>query len=117
MADPRYRYAGTIDLVGIWDGEYTVVDWKSSLSPTALCCDLQTAAYVEALRGSYHPVTVRPELVDWKPTEPMARLGVSLRADGTYRVSRYQDPRDFGVFLHALAIYTEIQRRRKEPTA
>ena len=42
----------------------------------------------------------------------MARLGVSLRADGTYRVYRYQDPRDFGVFCHALAVFNEQRRRR-----
>jgi hypothetical protein len=112
VAHPVHRYAGTIDLVGMWDGRRAVVDWKTSLSPTGLCADIQLAAYVEALRQPPRALTGLRVNEQGRCVEPFVRVGVSLRSDGTYRVFTYDNPRDFSIFLAALTVCHEQRRRR-----
>jgi hypothetical protein len=111
VCHPPLRYAGTTDLVAWWNGELAVVDWKSSLNPTSLCADLQLAAYVEALR-----LAMPAEVLDYDPAEPIRRVGVSLRKDGSYKATVYGGPveqiRDFGIFRAALTVCHEQRRRR-----
>lgn len=98
---PVHRYAGTVDLFGLWDGQHAVADYKTTAgNPADVCAHLQLAAYAEALRAA-----PPDEWFDLTPTQPIARLGVALHDDGTYRVDRYRDPRDFSVFLAALTVF------------
>ena len=83
-------YAGTPDRVGTWDGRPCVVDIKAG--EPADWHAIQLAAY-RALTGT----------VD--------RLGVYLRADGTYKLVTYAAREDWPVFAGALACYHWRQTR------
>ena len=102
---PTYRYAGTADLVGWLNGEPAVVDWKTGRA-SDVCADLQLGAYGAALR-QLPPV----EWFDMTGGTPIMRIGVELHADGTYRSHRYTRAQDFALFLNALTIYREQERR------
>jgi len=105
---PTHRYAGTVDLFGTWSGSFAIADYKTTAGkPSDVCADLQLAAYAEALRAD-PPV----EWFDIVSSSPIARLGVALRKDGTYRVERYDDPRDFSHFLACLTVVRLQQQRR-----
>ncbi len=55
---PEHRYAGTIDVLGVLGGKFGVLDIKTSL---AIYRDynLQTAAYMEALRSDFPEIQTR----------------------------------------------------------
>lgn len=108
VAHRVHRYAGTADLLAWWDSQPAVIDWKSSINLDALATDIQLAAYVEALRED-----IPLEWFGCAKESYVARIGVSLRKDGSYRVQVYDDPRDFSVFLAALTVANEQRRRRK----
>jgi len=44
----RHRYAGTLDVLGHWQGSPALLDYKTG-SPRDVACDLQTAGYMGAL--------------------------------------------------------------------
>ncbi len=44
----RHRYAGTLDVLGHWQGSPALIDYKTG-SPRDVAADLQTAAYMGAL--------------------------------------------------------------------
>ena len=102
---PGYEYAGTTDLIGYLDGQPAVVDWKTGRATDAVA-DLQLAAYAAALR--YSPP---PEWFAVAKSSPIQRLAVELSDDGSFRVHRYTRPTEFALFLQALSIYREQERR------
>lgn len=108
---PTYKYAGTADVVGWMGGAPVVADWKTG-RPSDVAADLQLAAYAAALRQS-PPV----EWFDATSTTPIMRVAVQLHDNGTYRSHRYTGPRDFPIFLEALDIYREQERRGLRRTA
>lgn len=79
-----YEYAGTPDRVGALHDVRTVADIKTG--GPAPWHGLQTAAYSECYRGG------------------LQRIGVHLKADGTYKVHPHDDPDDRRVFLAALTL-------------
>lgn len=91
----RWRYAGTLDRVGVLTkckgAPEAVLDIKcvAALSPVT---GLQTAAYEEADRAD-------------RRHKERARYALQLRADGTYRLRRYAEPTDLSVFLAQLTIH------------
>ena len=102
---PTYAYAGTPDLIGWLDGQPAVVDWKTGRATDAVA-DLQLAAYAAALR--YSPP---PEWFAVTTHSPIQRIAVELHENGTYRAHRYTRPTEFALFLQALSIYREQERR------
>lgn len=92
MVSPTRKVAGTVDGVGTMPGI------RGLVMP-----DAKTGALVPATAlqlGGYG--TVFHEVTGW----PIAlRIGVRLRADGTYRVNRYTDPNDAINFDAALRLY------------
>lgn len=88
---PVHLYAGTLDLLAEIDGNLTVVDYKSTLTPHVA---IQTAAYA---------LCCKPQ--------PRYGLGVELREDGTYRLSeRYDLRRHSNEWLAVLTVYRIRQR-------
>lgn len=98
----RYVYAGTTDLVGRWNGQLAIVDWKTG-NPEDVCADLQLAAYENALREM-------PELAALlclKAGDPILRCSVRLSKTGQYTPTPYNTPkntRDFSYFACALSL-------------
>lgn len=86
-------YAGTIDRIGLLNGERWVLDIKS----TALlypAMGVQAAAYQEAHNSHV------------KKTDRITRRGiVQLKDDGTYHFQEYDDKTDFSVFLSYLNLH------------
>jgi len=82
-------YAGTIDRVGIVLGRDSVLDVKTgALLPWTA---LQAAAYAEMLPA---PIGAR-----------LARWGLQLSNNGSYKLEEYKDRNDFSVFNAALTTY------------
>jgi hypothetical protein len=98
-----WQLAGTVDLVGYWDGEDAcLADYKTG-DPADVAADLQLAAYVELLKE------MRPDLGIVK------RVSVRLTKDGAFHVEPYDDDHteDWEVFRAALTTVTERRRRQK----
>lgn len=103
VCDPALGYAGTLDAIGIWPASpghttrRTLFDWKSGFFPPM--AGPQTAGYLRCAR-------------DWYPAGTrIARAGLHLRGDGTYRLMDFtnivQDEHDF---IAALRV-AQFQRR------
>jgi len=86
----KFRYAGTLDLVGDLGGSDVLIDIKITyqLHPAS---GLQTAAYLHAASE------MRLMCASAK------RFALCLQADGTYRIQPHQDRNDFAVFLSCLS--------------
>lgn len=89
------QYAGTLDAIVSWKGFACLVDIKSGVVPRTV--GAQTMAYAQA-RGT-----------PW-----IKRYCCQLRGDGTYRMHRLKDPRDWSLFISALNIWQWHNRRRPE---
>jgi hypothetical protein len=89
---PTYRYAGTLDLRGRTRRHArALIDVKRSFA-AGRAIGVQLAGYAQA--------------VEW-PTDgrnACARYGLQLRADGTYRMQAFADPKDWSVFLACLTL-------------
>jgi hypothetical protein len=108
IAHPTYRYAGTADIIGWWQGRPAVGDYKTG-DPDDVAADLQLSAYAEALRA-----VPPPEWFDFTPATPIARVSIRLFKDGRYLPEVYDRPenaRDFSKFLAALTTAQEQLRR------
>jgi hypothetical protein len=91
MGDPDLRYAGTLDLYGIWESRSWIIDWKvTAIMPRT--AGPQTAAYDHLHRRNFGG-------------RPNKRAGVQLFADGTYKFFEFADPRDYSYFTSALNLY------------
>lgn len=86
---PTLGYAGTPDRVGKVVGRSSVVDIKTTyeLMPPV---GPQLAAYAH--------------LTDANLGQGLQRLGVQLRADGSYHVQKYTDPMDWPLFASLLTL-------------
>lgn len=89
-----YRYAGTLDLLCIYNGKLTLADWKTG--EPGWQAGLQTAAYAEAWREE-------------GGDRVQQRIVVRLRQDGTYRVDDYESRHDLQRFLSALTVWNMKQ--------
>lgn len=98
VCDPVLGYAGTLDAIVRWpNGVLTLIDWKSGAFPPMT--GPQTAAYLRCARAMYPTGT------------NIARAGVHLRGDGTYRlVNLHQIVQDEHDWLAALRV-VQFQRR------
>lgn len=90
---PYLGYAGRFDRLGRRrGGKRVLLDIKTG-DPGSAAAGPQTAAYLEAWLG---------RLGHW---EPVDRLSVQLRADGTYAEHPHEDRSDFEFFKAALTIF------------
>ena len=80
VMDDEYRYAGTIDALALIDGKLGVLDIKTSQA-VYRDYNLQTSAYVKALRSNFQNLAVRWILrIDQAQT--CGRCGATLRTKG-----------------------------------
>jgi hypothetical protein len=104
--DAAYGLAGTTDAVGWWDGHPAVADLKSG-NPDMVAARYQLALYARMLRD-------RPPLewIDFDPkADPITRISIAVRRDGTYRADVYTDPRDYQIAMAALTVYRAIEQQ------
>lgn len=91
MADDGLKFAGTLDLLGVFRRYTCVFDWKAtSMMPRT--AGPQTAAYDHLYRRNLGG-------------RPMKRYGVQLLETGDYKLFPFEDPRDFTWFVSALNIW------------
>ena len=98
----RYRYAGTIDRLGLLNGKRAVLDIK-----TTAVLDPKTAIQLAAYQ---HAVNEHLPLAD----AYSHRYGCQLKPDGSYRLEEYRDAGDWDVFRALLTIHNWRVRYRKE---
>ena len=80
---PIYRYAGTLDQVGVLDSKSAVVDLKTGAQ--AAWWGVQTAAYNAVAKRR-------------------VRYSLELKGDGTWRLVQHTDKRDINIFLACLTV-------------
>lgn len=97
----RHRYAGTIDRLGVLNGQRCVIDIKttSAIGPQV---GIQLAAY-QAATNEHRPAAERYR----------KRFACQLRPDGSYRLEEFRDPADWSVFLALLQLHNWRLRYRK----
>lgn len=81
-----HRYAGTIDHIGHMNGNYCLIDVKTSLIYPATA--IQTGGYAMLMKS--HGVK---------------RFGLQLTQEGKYKLTEFKDWHDSNVFLSALSLY------------
>lgn len=97
VASRRYGYAGTLDLFGVLNGRFALIDVKS-VARVMRATGPQTAAYELALR-------------EWKPEllpgdAPVDRFALQLRPGASWQLVPFPSRSDARVFLGALTCYT-----------
>lgn len=90
VASKKFRYAGTLDLVGTMDGSEVLIDAKSSNPHPGSA--LQTAAYLHAA-------------AEMGFTSQAGRFSLYLQPEGSYRLEPHISQNDFPVFLSCLSRY------------
>lgn len=88
-----YKYAGTVDLVGIMHGEKVIIDIKRSFLAGGVI-GLQLAAYLDLY--AYKNQT-------W--SSGVKRYALKLNETGPYKVEEFKDKSDFNEFLACLAFW------------
>jgi hypothetical protein len=89
---PAHQYAGTLDAVGMMNGERCIIDIKRSLFAGPVI-GLQTAAYQEAANAQHSRKGA---------SRIKRRYALLLNANGKYKLQEYDDKNDFAVFLAML---------------
>lgn len=104
VASRRYGYAGTLDLFGILNDRYALIDAKSvvRVMPTT---GPQTAAYEVALREQ-DPWLVPEGAKVW-------RYALQLPPTGPWKLVPFTSPSDTRVFLAALTIHNFTSRNAR----
>lgn len=108
VASRCHRVAGTLDCLGLLEGDGAVIDYKTG-NPEDVAADFQTAGYVAMAE-------------EWAKTDPrladvlgryrrVRRFSVRLRRDGTFRVKEYTDVRDFSRFITLVSAWHIRQER------
>jgi hypothetical protein len=87
--EPTYQFTGTFDCTMILNGVYTLADRKTG--PRLAWHQLQTAGYAMMPLPSVEPGSY------------IARCGIHLRKNGTYRLESHTDYGDRSAFLNYLA--------------
>jgi hypothetical protein len=116
----RHRYAGTLDVLGVWRGEGALVDYKTG-SPRDVGAQWQTAAYygalLEMLNAGDTPDMVAFDALAHRYTldgEPLPSVTQILQASGIIDFSKIPQPillaaRDRGTAVHQAAHYYNEQ--------
>lgn len=97
VASRRHGYAGTLDLFGVLNGRFALVDVKSVVR-VMRTTGPQTAAYEVALREC------RPDLLPGDA--PVDRFALQLRPGASWQLVPFPSRSDARVFLGALTCHT-----------
>lgn len=92
-AHPIFKYAGTIDRVGILNEEKVVLDIKTGTQQ--ISWPIQLAAYDMLINDT-------PDA--FENTNFSKRIALQLNKNGTYRLHTYSNLKDYNVFIAALEI-------------
>lgn len=92
---PTYNFAGTADAVGLLNGKWAVLDFKTG-TPGRIH-GLQLAGYAMALNDGLAVANTRA----WVAYQ---RIGVYLNARAKYKIVNYNSSDDLGVFLACLTV-------------
>ncbi len=100
----RYGYAGTLDLLGMLNGHWALIDAKN-VAVVMPSTGPQTAAYEQAVRETHSEMLptgmpIRRYALQLRPPLP-SRPGIAR-----WHLHPFTDPADFPVFLSALRITT-----------
>jgi hypothetical protein len=117
VASRRYQVAGTLDCLGILDGQAVLLDYATG-DPADVCKWLQTAAYELLAREWSHD---DPDLAEFFGRYAIVkRYAVALRKNGTFSLEAYTAPgdaREFLALVTAQQIVAKYRPRRVEVTA
>lgn len=115
VASRRYQLAGTVDSIGVLDGEAVLLDFATG-RPQDAAKDLQTAAYLALARE--WAAEGDALLADYfRAHAVVRRYAVALRRDGTFRVEPYADPSHFRQFMTLLQAQQIVDARRQRDLA
>lgn len=94
LASLTHRFAGTLDrLVRVRNGDLYLVDLKTSISMSA-SFGVQLCGYQMLLDDQPHGTKLT-----------LARKGLQLKNDGTYKLVPYNNPNDLAAFRACLSIF------------
>ena len=102
LIHPDWQYVGHPDRVGWLGTDRVILDWKHVASVDVRAGRLQLAAY----RMAWNAL---------RPTEPVSRcflVHLPTNGDGKARLHEVTDPGAEQVFLGALIVFRELQRRQ-----
>lgn len=112
VASRKYRYAGTIDWLGVFDGHGAILDFATG-DPEDCAKDLQTAGYLSAALEWSREVGEEALAAFIKSQRFLARYSVRLRKDGRLPTPEpYPDARHTAEFLTLVTAQHIVQTRR-----
>jgi hypothetical protein len=117
LASRRPRYAGTLDWLGLLDGQATILDFATG-RPEDAAKHLQTAGYAMAAKTwAEEPGEERLKVfLDRQPY--IARASVHLRKSGALpKITPYPDPRDYTKFRLIAESVEVVDEERPKSTA
>jgi hypothetical protein len=105
IASRRHQVAGTLDCLGVLDGEAVLLDYATG-RPRDVAKHLQTAAYhALALEWASEDAALAAFFARYPVVR---RCAIALRKDGSFRLEPYGNPADFRTFR----TYLEDSRTR-----
>jgi hypothetical protein len=112
LASRRHQVAGTLDTLGLLDGEAVLLDFATG-DPRDVSKDYQTAAYLGlALEWATEPDS-DPRLAAFFRDHPVVRrYAVQLTRTGGFVLHPYTDPADFRKFLTLNSAHQIVAARR-----
>jgi hypothetical protein len=114
VASRRYQVAGTLDCLGLLDGQAVLLDFATG-RPTDVCKWLQTAAY-EVLAREW--ASDDPALASFFAAHAFVkRYAVALHRDGTFTLEAYPAPGDAREFLALVTAHQIVTKYRGDRVA
>lgn len=116
VASYRYQFGGTLDWIGLFDGDGAILDWATG-APDDVSKDLQTAAYELAAREC---MAEDDRLRDFfqNRCRKLTRIAVRLSKSGALpRLERYTDPRHHSEFVALVTARRIVEQRKGESAA
>jgi hypothetical protein len=108
----RHDVAGTIDCLGLLDGQAALLDFATG-RPDDAAKHWQTAGYLSI---AMEWAADDPLLADFFKFAPsVKRYAVALRRDGTFRLEPYTNPRELREFDTLVAAQRLVASRKREP--
>lgn len=112
VASRRHRVAGTLDCLGVLDGQGALIDFKTG-DPDDVSADLQTAGYVlMAYETAEWDARLAAVLAEFRT---LRRHAVRLRKHGEFQVETYDIPKDFTDFIALVSAWHVARSRGAMP--
>lgn len=101
MGNKTLGFAGTLDRFGLIDGEYAILDIKTSYKVDVPSLSAQLAAYMSLLYKEYSPTKKWDEIIE----KGLNLYGLQLMRDGKYRLYKCDESVGDILFQSCLKIY------------